>query len=251
MNFQVDHLSVTVYPDAEALARAAADSVANTIRTAIKQQGHARVIFATGNSQLRTLSHLIQQRDIDWTKVTAFHLDEYIGLSITHPASFRHYLQARLFSQLPFAQVHLLNGEAPDPQVECERYSALLQEAPIDLACAGIGENGHLAFNDPPADFTTSALVHVVTLDTACRLQQVGEGHFPTLDDVPKQALSLTVPAILAARQIACIVPEARKAEPVRRTLREPVSQDCPASILRSHPGCHLFLDRDSAGQGL
>lgn len=243
----IDRLSVEVYDTADALAQAAAEAAAHLIRTAIGQRGAARVIFATGNSQLTFLEKLIRAPDIDWTQVTAFHLDEYIALPISHPASFRHYLQERLFSKLPFTAVHLLNGEAADPQAECDRYTLLLREAPIDLACTGIGENGHLAFNDPPADFDAPAWVHVVTLDEACRGQQVGEGHFASMDEVPKQALSLNIPAIMAAHHILCIVPEVRKAAAVYRTLREPISPDCPASVLRRHPACRLYLDMQSA----
>ncbi|MBZ0290556.1 MAG: 6-phosphogluconolactonase [Anaerolineae bacterium] len=170
-----DKIHVAVYENAESLGAAAAAFVIETINAAINTSGSARVIFATGNSQLEFLRQLIAQSDaVDWSRVTAFHLDEYIGLPETHPASFRRYLREKLFDRLPFAAVHLLDGEAADPQAECDRYAALLDAAPIDLACIGIGENAHLAFNDPPADFNTPARVHVVTLDEACRRQQVG-----------------------------------------------------------------------------
>jgi glucosamine-6-phosphate deaminase len=241
---KVDQLNVTIYPTAAATASSAAAFVSEEIRGAITRKGTARVIFATGNSQLLFLRYLIEQTDIDWTKVTAFHLDEYIGLPVSHPASFRRYLQELLFSKLSFGAVHLLDGEAPDPLVECERYSRLLSEAPIDVACVGIGENGHLAFNDPPADFDAPTLVHIVALDEKSRQQQVGEGHFETLTHVPTHALSLSIPAVMGAGAIACIVPEMRKAEPVYRTLREPISPYCPASILRM-----MFLDQESGSR--
>lgn len=246
--FTADRLTVEIHPDKIGLSRAAADFVAGYIRRAIAARGSARVIFATGASQYEFLDALCAEPAIDWSRVTAFHLDEYVGIDPTHPASFRRYLQERLFSRLPFAAVHLLHGDAADPHAECLRYAGLLAAAPVDLACVGIGENGHLAFNDPPADFTTPALVHVVQLDEACRRQQVGEGHFPDLAAVPPQALSLTVPAILAATAISCVVPDARKAQAVRDTLEGPIDPACPASALRRHPDCRLFLDTPAAG---
>ena len=209
---------------------------------------NARVVFATGASQYNFLDILCAAPAIDWSLVTAFHLDEYVGIAADHPASFRRYLHERLFSRLPFGAIHLLQGDAPDPVAECRRYANLLAESPVDVACVGIGENGHLAFNDPPADFHTSAGVHIVELDEACRRQQVSEGHFPSLADVPPQALSMTVPAILAARTISCVVPDARKAEAVRCTLKGPIDPACPASALRTHPGCLVYLDSASAG---
>ena len=247
--FTVDNLTVEIYPDKAALSQAAADFVAGHVRAAIAERGSSRVIFATGASQYDFLDALCAAPEIDWSLVTAFHLDEYVGIAADHPASFRRYLQERLFRRLPFAAVHLLTGDAPDPIAECRRYAALLTEAPIDIACVGIGENGHLAFNDPPADFYTTAVVHVVELDDACRRQQVGEGHFPDLAAVPPQALSMTVPAILDAKVISCVVPDARKAEAVACTLQGPIDPACPASALRTHPRCHLYLDRASAGE--
>ena len=245
--FAVDSVAVEIYPDKVTLSQAAADFVAGHIRAAIAARDNARVIFATGASQYDFLDALCAAPDIDWSLITAFHLDEYVGISTDHPASFRRYLQERLFSRLPFGAVHLLQGDAPDPAAECRRYAGLLAEAPIDVACVGIGENGHLAFNDPPADFTTRAAVHVVQLDDACRRQQVGEGHFPSLAAVPPQALSMTVPAILTASVISCVVPDARKAEAVHCTLEGPIDPACPASAMRTHPDCRLYLDSASA----
>lgn len=247
--FEIDNLHIQVHRDKPALSRAAADFVAAQVRAALAAQGQARVIFATGASQYDFLDALCAAPDMDWSRVTAFHLDEYVGISADHPASFRRYLQERLFDRLPFAAVHLLAGDAPDPAAECRRYAGLLAEAPIDIACVGIGENGHLAFNDPPADFHTDAGVHVVQLDEACRRQQVGEGHFPDLASVPPQALSMTVPAILQARVISCVVPDARKADAVHCTLEGPIDPACPASVLRTHPACRLYLDRASASR--
>jgi glucosamine-6-phosphate deaminase len=245
--FIVQGIDVQVYPDKDALGAAAAGFVAGRVRDALSARGEARVIFATGASQYEFLAALLPAEGIDWRRVTAFHLDEYLGLPEGHPASFRRYLRERLFDRLPFGAVHLLDGNAADPQEECRRYAALLTAAEIDVACIGIGENAHLAFNDPPADFETPHPVQVVTLDEACRRQQVGEGHFAGVEEVPGQALSLSIPAILAARAISCAVPDARKAEAVRCALEGPLSPDCPASTLRQHRDCHLWLDVHSA----
>jgi len=240
-------IMVEVYDSKVELGKAAAEFVAARLSEAIQRQGQARAIFATGASQYEFLDALVQHQEVDWRRVTAFHLDEYLGMSDQHPASFRRYLNERLFSKLPFAAVHLLRGDAPDAKAECRRYAALLEAGPIDIACIGIGENGHLAFNDPPADFRSPNLVNVVNLDTKCRMQQVGEGHFPTLADVPTQALSLSIPAILRAKTISCVVPDTRKAEAVRCSLEGRLSRMCPASVLRRHPDVHMYLDEGSA----
>ncbi len=240
-------LDVRVFADKLTLGTYAAGMVAAQLRTAIETRGDANVVFATGASQYEFLTALIQTEGVDWSKVTAFHLDEYLGLPASHPASFRRYLQERLFDHLPLRQTYLLAGDAVDPVEECDRYASLLAERTIDVACIGIGENGHLAFNDPPADFDLPDLVHVVALDEACRQQQVGEGHFPTLDDVPKQALSLSIPAIISAKTISCVVPDKRKQTAVHCTLEGPLSPNCPASVLRQHDHCRLYLDLDSA----
>jgi len=245
--FTVESVVVQVFDDKEALGAAAADFVAGRLRQAIAERGEATVILATGASQYEFLAALRKVRGVDWTRVAAFHLDEYLGLPAGHPASFRRYLRERLFDHLPFGAVHLLAGDTPDPEAECRRYAGLLAGRTIDVACIGIGENGHLAFNDPPADFSTPNLVHVVTLDEACRRQQVGEGHFAALEDVPQRALSLSVPAILAAGTVSCVVPDRRKAKAVRCALEGPVSPNCPASALRQHAACHLYLDVHSA----
>lgn len=242
-------MQVDVATSADEMGRRAAACAAAAILQAIRARGAARVIVATGASQFGFLKALTGTPGIDWSKVTGFHLDEYVGLSAGHPASFRNYLRQRFVGALPIPihAFHEVNGEAVDLAAECRRLKALLDEAPIDVACVGIGENGHLAFNDPPADFGTFAAFLVVALDEACRRQQVGEGWFATLDDVPKQALSMSVPQIMKSRQIVCTVPDARKAAAVKGSVKGPVSNLCPASILQRHPACAMFLDPASA----
>ncbi len=249
--FQAQGIDVYAFYDGDTLGAAAAEFAAERLRQAISRRGKANLILATGASQYRFLDSLRVVQGVDWTNVAAFHLDEYLGISAQHPASFRRYLCERMFDHLPFGAVHLLDGDTPDPEQECRRYASLLAGRTIDVACAciGIGENGHLAFNDPPADFDTPNLVHVVMLDEACRRQQVGEGHFATIQDVPQQALSLSIPAILSARAISCVVPDQRKAQAVCCALEGPLSPDCPASALRLHQNCRLYLDFDSASE--
>lgn len=248
-SFQVDQMRVQVFADKDQLGAAAANYVAGVINDAIHARGQARVIFATGASQFEFLNHLIK-KPIAWSQVEAFHLDEYVGIPDTHPASFRKYLRDRLFDRVKPGVVHLLDGTAADLDQECRRYTHLLLEKDIDLACIGIGENGHIAFNDPPvADFHDPLWVKVVELDEACRKQQLGEGWFPTLDDVPRQALSLTVPAILRGRKISCVVPDQRKAEAVKNALQGPVRTACPASVLRTSTNVTLWLDIPAASE--
>lgn len=227
------------------LGQKAAMKGADHIREAIRKRGEANIIVATGSSQFEMLSALVTEK-IDWTKVTAFHLDEYIGLPESHPASFRKYLRERFASQVPLRSFNYINGES-DPVKECRRLGSLIKEHLIDVAFVGIGENGHLAFNDPPADFETDEPYLVVNLDEACRRQQLGEGWFPFLEDVPLQAISMSIRQIMKSGAIICSVPDLRKAGAVRRTLKEPVSPAVPASILRTHPETCLYLDRDSA----
>lgn len=232
---------------AEAGRRAGLASAAHLSEVLTLQSG-ARVIFACAPSQDEFLTALTSAPEVDWRRVTAFHMDEYAGLPATHPAGFRSYLRAHLTSRVRLKRVHELAGDAVDPEVECGRYAALLAEAPIDLVCLGIGENGHIAFNDPPvADFRDPALVKRVTLERACRKQQVNDGCFPTLTMVPTHALTLTVPALMSGRRLCCVVPGARKAAAVERALEGPVTTRCPASILRTHPAATLYLDPDSA----
>jgi glucosamine-6-phosphate deaminase len=246
--FLAGKLRVQIYDSAQALGAAAAANTAAIVRDAIDRQGRARVIFATGNSQFPFVDALKAYTDIDWSKVTAFHMDEYVGMSADHPASFRKWIRERIEEQLHPATVNYLEGDAADIDEECRRFEALLREAPIDLICMGIGENGHIAFNDPPvADFNDTAWVKVVELDRDCRLQQVGEGHFPSFDDVPTHALTLTVPALIAPQAIQVVVPEERKALAVRKTLHDPISEACPATILREQAHAKLFLEPASA----
>ena len=229
------------------LGQAAGKSGAELVRKAIALNGFANIILATGTSQFETLNQLIEEPEIDWSKVTLFHLDEYIGLPITHPASFRKYLKERFISKVPKLKgVNLIDGET-DPTAECERLSALILAHPIDVAFVGIGENGHLAFNDPPADFETEKPYIVVELDEACRKQQLGEGWFPSLEAVPTKAISMSVKQILKSKAIICSVPDLRKAQAVKNTIENPVSNLFPATALQLHPNCTCFLDTASA----
>lgn len=215
------------------------------IRKVIAVRGEANIIVATGASQFEMLSALVKE-NIDWTKVTGFHLDEYIGLPESHPASFRKYLRERFAGLLPLKKFNYVNGEA-EPREECSRLGKLISDHPVDVAFVGIGENGHLAFNDPPADFQTDDPYIVVNLDDACRRQQLGEGWFTTLDEVPHTAISMSIRQIMKSKAIICTVPDKRKAEAVRQSLKGPVSPDIPASVLREHNNAWLFLDEDSS----
>jgi glucosamine-6-phosphate deaminase len=235
-----------LFNDKRALAAAAAEQAATAIRRAIAEHGKARIIAATGASQFEFLEALTSLSDIDWKKVEMFHLDEYIGLPASHPASFRNYLQERLIRKTGIIHHHLLNGEG-DPAEVIRRTSQVLRETPVDVAFVGVGENGHLAFNDPPADFETEEEYLVVNLDEDCRRQQLGEGWFPTLYDVPRQAISMSVRQILKAKEIICIVPDARKAKAVKSCFEGEISPLVPASILRTHPNTTVYLDQHSA----
>ncbi|MEX0654366.1 MAG: glucosamine-6-phosphate deaminase [Phycisphaeraceae bacterium] len=230
--------------------RRAAEAGAAGLRQAIAARGVANIIVATGASQFQMLEALTEQPDVQWDKVNVFHLDEYVGLPIAHPASFRAYLWHRFHAKLslPVRAFHYLDAEH-DPQAEAARIGAILRQHPIDVCFAGIGENGHLAFNDPPADFDTDEPYLVVDLDEACRKQQLGEGWFPTLADVPAQAVSMSVKQIMKSRQIICTVPDARKAEAVRAAVEGPVTNQLPASILQQHDHCTLYLDAPAASR--
>lgn len=242
-------MNVKVYADKAQLGKAAAAFSAAKIREAIEKFNCAWVIFATGASQFEFIEALIKE-DIDWSQVHAFHLDEYVNLPITHPASFRKYLKERLFDKVNPAAVHYLNADADDLEAECKRYTELLEDNDIHLACIGIGENGHIAFNDPPvADFNDPVWVKMVELDEGCRKQQLGEGWFPTLSDVPTHALTQTVPSIMRSQCISCVVPDERKAQAVYDALEGPVETSCPASILRTHQNITLWLDEPAASK--
>jgi glucosamine-6-phosphate deaminase len=219
------------------------------LREAIAEKGYANMILATGASQF-TMIEQLQMQDIDWKKITVFHLDEYKGISVAHPASFRKYLKDRILDKVQPKAIHYLNGDASDVEAEALRYEGILKDHHIDIACIGIGENGHIAFNDPPvADFNDSRLVKVVELDDACRKQQLGEGWFPTFDDVPTHALTQTIPAIMRCKAISCVVPDERKSEAVYNALNGEISTACPASILRTHPKTILYLDAEAASK--
>ena len=240
-------MKVEIYDTPHELGKAAGIRAAQLIREAIEINETATIILATGTSQLETLKQLVSTTDIDWSKVLMFHLDEYIGLPITHPASFRKYLQERFISKIPSLKTAcLINGEA-DPQQECERLGKLITAHTIDVALVGIGENGHLAFNDPPADFETETPYIVVNLDAACKQQQMGEGWFRSIEDVPQKAISMSVKQIMQSKNIICSVPDERKALAVKNCLEQQVSNLYPASILQTHPGCVVYLDKAAA----
>ncbi len=229
------------------MAGAAAEQAAAALRETIARAGRANVIAATGASQFEFLEALVAKPGIDWGRTVFFHLDEYVGLPETHPASFRRYLRERIVARVHPGAFHFVNGDAADPVAECARVGELIKLHPIDVAFVGIGENGHLAFNDPPADFETGTPYLVVTLDEACRRQQMGEGWFATLADVPAQAISMSVKQILKSREILCIVPDTRKAQAVHDCLDGGVTPQHPASILQEHPRTTMYLDAASA----
>jgi glucosamine-6-phosphate deaminase len=239
---------VHVLADTAALARRAADRAAEVLRRAVKENGVAHAMFATGNSQVAFVSELVGKTpDVPWRDVVVFHMDEYVGIGPDHPAGFQRWIRERIVEPVRPRAAHYLDGLA-EPKGECDRYAGLLERFPLDLCCLGIGENGHLAFNDPPvADFDDPSDVKVVTLDEGCRRQQVNEGHFASDSDVPVHAVTVTIPALLRARTVLAVVPEARKAVPVRAALEGPITAACPASILQRSPHAAIWLDRDSA----
>ena len=241
-------MKVDISPSKQELGRRAATAGAAAIRAAIAARGAANVIVATGASQFEMLAELVAAKDIDWSKVVFFHLDEYAGMEMTHPASFRKYLKERLVDRLPKPPqaFHDVQAEG-DCAAECRRIGGLIQKHPIDVAFIGIGENGHLAFNDPPADFQTDEPYLVVALDDACRRQQFGEGWFPTFDAVPTKAISMSVRQILKSKTIICSVPDDRKAKAVQAALEGPVTPLVPASILQQHPQTTIYLDQPAA----
>lgn len=241
-------MNVVIREKKQDMARQAATDGAKLLRAALASNGSASIIVATGASQFEMLEALVAEPDIDWHNVTAFHLDEYVGLPITHPASFRLYLWKRFVSRLPLPlkAFHYLDAEGNCLDT-CQRVGRILREHPVDVAFVGIGENGHLAFNDPPANFTTDEPYIVVNLDLACRRQQLGEGWFRTLDDVPSQAISMSIRQIMNSKAIICTVPDQRKAKAVRDSLQGPVTPDVPASILQQHPQATLYLDAPAA----
>jgi len=240
-------MEIVISRDVSQLGKEAGTHAARAIRYAISERGIANIILATGTSQFETLNQLISEEEIDWSKVVMFHLDEYIGLPISHPASFRKYLQERFIAKVPpLKAAFLIDGEN-DPVAECDRLSKLISKHPIDVALVGIGENGHLAFNDPPADFDIEKPYIVVDLDDQCVQQQFGEGWFPSINDVPRKAISMSVKQIMKSKHIVCSVPDARKAVAVKNTVENQVSNIYPASILQTHQHCTIYLDPLSA----
>jgi glucosamine-6-phosphate deaminase len=243
----VERMPVEVHPDGDALAAAAAEAAAACLREAVFENGVAYAMFATGNSQLRFVDALVRNPAVPWSDIVVFHMDEYVGVGPDHGAGFQHWIRERITRRVRPLQAHYIDGLA-DPQAECARYADLLRKHPRDICCLGIGENGHLAFNDPPvADFTDPLDVKVVELDHACRLQQVHEGHFPTVEAVPTHAVTVTIPALLRPGCVLAVVPEERKAAPVRDALTGPLSTACPASVLRTRDNVTLYLDEGSA----
>jgi glucosamine-6-phosphate deaminase len=236
-----------VFDTRQLLGEAAAQAVAKTMRELLTKQQTVNMVFAAAPSQNEFLAALIQM-PVEWARINAFHMDEYLGLDTTAPQSFGQYLREHLFDKVAFKAVHFFNGKAADPQAECSRYSELLKTYPTDIVCMGIGENTHLAFNDPPvADFNDSKTVKIVTLDKDCRQQQVNDGCFPTLDAVPAEALTITIPGLMAARYCFAMVPGERKAQAVYHTFNSPVTERYPSTILTKHPAAQIFLDRASS----
>lgn len=243
-------LEVRIYPDRGEMGKDAARDVSAAIQKLLENKEEINMIFAAAPSQSDFMKELIADKAIRWEKINAFHMDEYIGLEKDAPQGFGNFLKGHLFDQVPFKSVHLVNGQAEDPEAECKRYAGLLDQHPVDIVCLGIGENGHIAFNDPPvADFNDPKLVKVVELDMPCRQQQVNENLFVGIDLVPTHAITITIPTLLRARQMFCMVPARNKAEAVYATLNGEISEACPASILRTKEDAILYLDRESASQ--
>ncbi|MHA6484898.1 glucosamine-6-phosphate deaminase [Paenibacillus sp. strain BS8-2] len=245
-SFVNENLQVNVYANRKAMGERAAEDVANRMKELLQQKDHIRMVFAAAPSQNEFLQALVQTSGLDWSRVTAFHMDEYIGLPHGAEQKFSHFLNQRLFQLVNPGHVHLIDG-SNEIEAECERYTRLLTEAPIDIVCLGIGENGHIAFNDPPvADFEDPKKMKSVELDEACRTQQVNDGCFPDIASVPLYALTLTIPAMMSGSYLYCMVPGPTKRNAVSQTLRGEISTACPASILRTHHNCTLYLDTDS-----
>ncbi|MCJ7705196.1 MAG: glucosamine-6-phosphate deaminase [Desulfobacterales bacterium] len=247
-SFAVEKLRVKVFPDRKAMGNAAGEAVAAKMREILHTRKELFMVFASAPSQEEFLEELSQSQGIAWNRITAFHLDEYIGLPGDAPQNFGRFLRVRLFEKVRPGKIYYINGMAKDLEAECNRYASLLMNHPLDIACVGIGENGHLAFNDPPvADFQDPRLVKMVDLDPISQQQQVNDGCFDDLEEVPRNAVTLTIPAIFSAKSIFCMVPGPTKADAVRMTLEDPLSSACPATILRKYGDATLFLDCDSA----
>lgn len=239
-------MDIRIADTRQEMGRQAAADIAAELRRRLSRQQHLRMIFAAAPSQREMLDALVVEQGIDWTRITAFHMDEYVGLPADAPQRFGLWLRGAIFDRVSFASVHLIEPSG-DPVEACHRYAKLLSEAPVDLVLLGIGVNGHLAFNDPPADLNDPAVVKVVGLDEVCRQQQVDDGCFASFDEVPRSAITLTVPMLFGADKLFCCVPGASKQVAVRRMVHDPVSGACPATALRTHPSCTIYLDRDSS----
>lgn len=246
--FKMDNLEIEVYPDRASMGKAAASDVSHKIQEILKEKEELNMVFAAAPSQNEFLQILISDENIEWNRINGFHMDEYTGLGMESPQSFGYFLKERIFDQVPFKNVYYIDGAAQDKDMECGRYAGLLSNTPIDIVCLGIGENGHIAFNDPHvADFNDPELVKVVELDQECRLQQVHDECFVSLDDVPKYAYTLTVPMLVSAQNMFCMVPGITKKHAVKNTVYSPIGEHCPATILRDKQGAKLYLDKDSA----
>jgi len=248
MNFMKDKLSVKVYETRDEMGKGAAADVAACIKKLLAEKDEINMIFAAAPSQNDMLYHLCEYEDIDWSRINAFHMDEYIGLDSNAPQCFSNFLKKYIFDLKPFRSVNLIDAGATDAEAECERYTKLLKEHPVDIVCMGIGENGHIAFNDPHvAEFNDAKAVKVVELDEVCRMQQVNDGCFAKLDDVPKCALTLTIPTLMSADYHFCVVPAPTKAQAVKRTVTGDISEECPATILRNADNAIMYCDADSS----
>lgn len=245
-----DNLICKIYESRTAMGNAAAGDIHDKIISCLEEKEELNMIFAAAPSQNEVLAALVEMKDIPWDRINAFHMDEYIGLDKSAPQGFGNFLKRAIFDKVPFKNVYLIDSSADDAEAECVRYSKLLEENPVDIVCLGIGENGHIAFNDPGvADFNDKALVKTAELDLVCRNQQVNDGCFAKLDDVPKTALTLTVPALTAGKYMFCVVPAITKADAVAATINGDITEDCPASVLRMHENAVLYCDSDSGSK--
>lgn len=250
IEFKVDSLVVKIFPTRREMGEKAAVEVAGKIKDLLEKKEQVNIVFAAAPSQNEFLHFLVEQKGMNWSRVNAFHMDEYIGLPDDAPQNFGNFLKEKIFDKIHFGSVHLLRGRATDPKLECKRYADLLASYPTDIVCMGIGENTHIAFNDPHvADFKDKELVKIVDLDNACRQQQVNDGCFEKIEQVPNEAVTLTIPALLNAKFIYCIVPGKNKSNAVSLTLTQEISEKYPASILRRHQNSQMFLDDDSAAK--
>ena len=245
--FTADHLHVNVYTTRDQMGMAAATAAATAIKQLLNSKTFVNIIFAAAPSQNEMLFHLANNNEIDWSRVNAFHMDEYVGLNENAPQRFGHFLDQAIFGKLPFHEVHYINGNASNPEAECSRYAALLEANPVDIVCMGIGENTHIAFNDPHvADFNDPSMVKLVELDEVSRMQQVHDGCFASIEDVPRMAITLTVPALMRAASIFCVVPGINKAQAIYHTINSPVRALYPSTALRQHEQARLYLDVNS-----